>query len=102
LPIPESELRARNPRLVLVLIAGDDVPELCLYARSGLLSITGHPDRTPALMGGHIIYAATGLWVAIAAAAALLAQQHGGAGETVTVDVQQCFETFMDNAVENY
>lgn len=102
LPVDEAELRARHPNLVLVVIAGDDLPELCLYARSGLLSITGHPDRTPVVMGGHIIYAATGLWVTIAASAALLLQQLTGRGETVTVDVQQCFETFMDNAVENY
>ena len=47
LPIPESELRAVNPRVVLVLTVNDDRPELCAYARSGLLSITGHPGRTP-------------------------------------------------------
>jgi crotonobetainyl-CoA:carnitine CoA-transferase CaiB-like acyl-CoA transferase len=87
---------------VLVLVANDDRPELCAYARSGLLSITGHPGRTPVVMGGHIIYAATGLWVMVAASAALLVQQTSGVGQTVTVDVQQCFETFMDNAVENY
>jgi crotonobetainyl-CoA:carnitine CoA-transferase CaiB-like acyl-CoA transferase len=102
LPIPESELRAHNPNVVLTLVANDDLPELCAYAKSGLLSITGHPDRTPVLMGGHIIYAATGLWVMIATAAALLVRRTTGAGQTVTVDVQQCFETFMDNAVENY
>jgi crotonobetainyl-CoA:carnitine CoA-transferase CaiB-like acyl-CoA transferase len=102
LPFSEDELRAANPGLVLVRIANGALPELCEYARSGLLSITGHLDRAPAVMGGHIIYAATGLWVMVAAGAALLVQQSTGQGQTVTVDVRQCFESFMDNAIENY
>jgi crotonobetainyl-CoA:carnitine CoA-transferase CaiB-like acyl-CoA transferase len=75
---------------------------LCAYAKSGLLSITGHPDRAPVLMGGHIMYAATGLWVMIAAASALLVRRMTGQGQTVTVDIQQCFESFLDHAIENY
>jgi crotonobetainyl-CoA:carnitine CoA-transferase CaiB-like acyl-CoA transferase len=102
LPIPEAELRAVNPNVVLVLIVEDDRPELCAYARSGLLSITGHLDRAPVLMGGHIMYAATGLWVMIAAASALLVKRLTGQGQTVTVDIQQCFESFLDHAIENY
>jgi crotonobetainyl-CoA:carnitine CoA-transferase CaiB-like acyl-CoA transferase len=102
LPIPENELRAINPNVVLVLVTEDNRPELCAYARSGLLSITGHLDRAPVLMGGHIMYAATGLWVMIAAASALLVHRMTGQGQTVTVDVQQCFESFLDHAIENY
>jgi crotonobetainyl-CoA:carnitine CoA-transferase CaiB-like acyl-CoA transferase len=102
LPVSEAELRAINPNVVLVLITEDDRPELCAYARSGLLSITGHLDRAPVLMGGHIMYAATGLWVMIAAASALLVHRMTGQGQTVTVDVQQCFESFLDHAIENY
>ena len=98
LPLPEAELRALNPDVVLVLVTDDDLPELCAYARSGLLSITGHPDRAPVLMGGHIMYAATGLWVMVAAASALLVQRMTGEGQTVTVDIQQCFESFLDHA----
>ena len=102
LPIDETELRALNPELVITLVTEDDLPELCAYARSGLLSITGHADRTPVLMGGHIIYAATGLWVMVGTAAAMLVQRLTGQGQTVTVDVQACFESFLDNAVENF
>jgi formyl-CoA transferase len=53
-------------------------------------------------MGGHIIYAATGAWVMIAIGAAMLVQELSGEGQTVTVDIQQCFETFLDSAVENF
>jgi len=102
LPVSEAELRAVNPEVVLVLLTADTLPELCAYARSGLLSITGHLDRAPVLMGGHIMYAATGLWVMIAAASALLVARMTGQGQTVTVDIQQCFESFLDHAIENY
>jgi crotonobetainyl-CoA:carnitine CoA-transferase CaiB-like acyl-CoA transferase len=102
LPVAEAELRAINPNVVLVLLTEDSLPELCAYAKSGLLSITGHLDRAPVLMGGHIMYAATGLWVMIAAASALLVHRMTGVGQTVTVDVQECFESFLDHAIENY
>jgi crotonobetainyl-CoA:carnitine CoA-transferase CaiB-like acyl-CoA transferase len=102
LPIAEARLRELNPDIVLILVTADDVPELLAYARSALLSITGHPDRAPVLMGGHIIYAATGLWVMVAAASALLVRRLTGRGQTATVDVQQCFESFLDHAIENY
>src|SRR5262249_32282350 len=102
LPIDEVEIRALNRNVVLVVVANDELPELCAYARSGLLSITGHPKKAPVLMGGHIIFAGTGTWVMIAAAAAMLVQQITGQGETVTVDIQLCFESFLDHAVENY
>jgi len=102
LPLAEAELRTLNPELVLTLVAEDEMPELCAYARSGLLSITGHADRAPVLMGGHIIYSATGLWVMAGTAAAMLVHRLSGEGQTVTVDVQQCFESFLDSAIENF
>ncbi|HEY3118004.1 MAG TPA: CoA transferase, partial [Chloroflexota bacterium] len=55
MPVDEATVRVANPRLVLVEVEGEETPELCGYARSGLLSITGHKDRAPALMGGHVI-----------------------------------------------
>ncbi len=102
LPLDESRIRHLNPNVVLAVISGDELPELCLYAKTGLLAITGHPDRTPVLMGGHIIYAATGAWAMVGVAAALLVQRTTGVGQTIYVDVQQCFETFLDHAVDNY
>lgn len=102
LPLAEDALHALRPGLVLVIITGDALPEICAYARSGLLSLTGHPGATPVLMGGHIIYAATGAWAMIAIGTAMLVQEISGEGQTVTVDIQQCFETFLDHAVENF
>src|SRR5437870_9587040 len=50
LPLDEAAIRAINPHLVLTIVEGDERPELCAYARAGLLSITGHPGATPVLM----------------------------------------------------
>jgi crotonobetainyl-CoA:carnitine CoA-transferase CaiB-like acyl-CoA transferase len=102
LPISETEIRKLNPGVVLTIVTGDERPELCAYARAGLLAITGHPGQRPVLMGGHIIYSATGLWVMLGTSTAMLVQQFTGKGQTVNVDIQQCIETFLDHAVENY
>jgi crotonobetainyl-CoA:carnitine CoA-transferase CaiB-like acyl-CoA transferase len=102
LPLSAAEIQALNPGLVITMLTEEDRPELCAYARSGLLSITGHPGSMPVLMGGHIVYAATGLWVMVATAAAMLVQTMTGKGQIVKVDIQQCFESFLDHAVENF
>jgi benzylsuccinate CoA-transferase BbsE subunit len=102
LPLDEATIRALNPQVVLAVISGDELPELCAYTRAGLLTITGHPGQAPVLMGGHVIYAATGAWVMVGIAAAMLVRKLTGQGQTVTVDIQQCFEIFLDHAVETY
>ncbi|MBM2810335.1 MAG: bbsE [Chloroflexi bacterium] len=93
---------AEQPRLVLGLLSNDEIPEICQYARSGMLALTGQPGRTPMLMGGHVIYAATGLWVGVAMASALLVQDLTGTGQIVTINVQQCLEVFNEQAIGTY
>lgn len=100
--VDAAAVREANPRLVLVEVEGAERPELCAYARAGLLSLTGHPGESPVLMGGHVIYAATGLWVAMAAASGMLAQRLAGIGQVIRVDLQQCMEVFYDHAADNY
>ena len=101
LPIEEKLLRQRNSRLVLTLLE-DELPEICAYARSGLMSITGQPSQRPVLAGGHVIHAITGLYVAIAAAAAINIQQSTGQGEVVRVSAQQSLESLMEQAMVAY
>jgi len=76
--------------------------ELCAYARSGLLSLTGHRDGRPTLMGGHIVYLATGIHAAVATAAALRVLQSTGKGQRVRVAMQDCLETFVEQAMVEY
>jgi len=99
--VPAEEFLALNPRLVLVEV--DDVPnELIAYAQSGLLALTGHPDAPPVVLGGHAVFSAIGLYVAVAAAAALLGVQLGNGGAHVEVSAAQCMESLAEQAALTY
>ncbi len=98
-PLRPDALHAEQPRLVLVTLSDEPIPEICQYARSGMLALTGQPGQTPMLLGGHVIHAAIGLWVGVAVASALLVQELTGVGQVVTVDTQQCLEVFNELAV---
>jgi crotonobetainyl-CoA:carnitine CoA-transferase CaiB-like acyl-CoA transferase len=90
-----------NPSLALVEV--DDVAnELCAYARSGLLSLTGHPGQAPVLLGGHAALSIIGLYVAVAASAALLSAESQGCGQHVEVSAEQCLESLVEQALLTY
>ncbi len=76
--------------------------ELCAYARSGLLSLTGQREGRPMLMGGHIIYLAAGIQAAVGTAAALHVRRITGQGQRVRVSMQDCLETFVEQAMVEY
>jgi crotonobetainyl-CoA:carnitine CoA-transferase CaiB-like acyl-CoA transferase len=101
LPIDERECLRSNPKLVLIKIL-DDAPEICAAARSGLMSLTGHPGRTPFVLGAHIPSIAVATYVGVAAAAALLARNSSGQSVIATVSVRQCLESFMEQAMVEY
>ena len=73
-PIGTDELLRANPDVVLTQVVESDI-ELLAAARSGLLALTGHPGRSPRLPGGHVIFAASGLYVAVATALALFQRE---------------------------
>jgi formyl-CoA transferase len=101
LPLRAAELLALQPRLVLVEV--DDVPnELAAYARSGLLSLTGHPGERPAVAGGHAVLSAVGLYVAVAAAAGLYAVASGAPGGHVEVSAAHCIGSLAEQAALTY
>jgi crotonobetainyl-CoA:carnitine CoA-transferase CaiB-like acyl-CoA transferase len=101
LPIDEQTCMAANPKLVLTKIT-DDAPELCAVARSGLMSLTGHPDRAPVTLGGHVPYLAVGIYAAVATAAALLARNTTGRGLVATVSVRDSLASFVEQAMVEY
>ncbi len=101
LPFDENQLLEGNPRLLLVKVIEDD-PELCAFARSGLLALTGHPGQRPVLLGGHVVYAATGLYVAVATAGGLFSLQLTGQGQLVEVSIRQCLESLAEQSMVDY
>ncbi len=90
-----------NPKVALVQV--DDVSnELCAYAVSGLLSLTGHPGKAPVLLGGHASLSIIGLYTAIAASAAMMCAEAEGEGQHVEVSAQQCLESLVEQALLTY
>lgn len=90
-----------NPRICVVEIDHLD-NELCAYARSGLLSITGHPESAPVVLGGHAALSMIGLYVAVAASAALMCARICGKGQHVEVSTQQCLESMGEQSLLTY
>src|SRR5207249_4136310 len=91
-------LSALNPRLVLVSVTpfgqsgphrewrGDD---LTLWALSGMLQLSGYPDRPPRIPGSHLSQYLVGAVGAIGTVAALHARELTGRGQWVDVSAYE-------------
>lgn len=101
-PVDDGQLFQANPKLVYTKIMNDEEPEICALARSGLMSLTGQPDGTPTMLGGHLASLATGTYIAIAIAAALQLVQQSGKGLTATVSLHEALESFVEQAMVEY
>jgi crotonobetainyl-CoA:carnitine CoA-transferase CaiB-like acyl-CoA transferase len=87
-----AEVRARHPRIVYLSISGfgssgpsRDRPgyDIAAQAESGLMSVTGEPDRMPQKVGVPIVDAAAAHLGAQAVLAALFGRERTGVGETL-------------------
>jgi crotonobetainyl-CoA:carnitine CoA-transferase CaiB-like acyl-CoA transferase len=92
---------AANPAIAVVEV-DDPGNEICAYARSGLMSLTGHPEAPPMLIGGHAAYGIIGLYTAIAASSAMTCAQIAGEGQHVDVSAAQCLESVGEQALLTY
>jgi crotonobetainyl-CoA:carnitine CoA-transferase CaiB-like acyl-CoA transferase len=90
-----------NPKLALVEV-DDPGNELCAYAESGLLSLTGHPGKTPVLLGGHASLPIIGLYAAVAASSAIMCAELEGDAQHVKVSARQCLESLVEQALLTY
>src|SRR5262245_21235173 len=101
LPVDEQLCLAANPQLVVTKIV-DDAPGLCAAARLGLMSLTGHPDRPPVTLGGHVPILAVGIYAAVATAAAVLVRSLSGRGLVATVSLRDSLVSFVEQAMVEY
>ena len=91
-------LREINPRLVYASVSGwgQDGPlaghaglDIMAQARSGLMSITGHPGGEPAKVGVPMCDLTCGLYVALAITAALRESASSGEGQHIDVSLME-------------
>ncbi len=89
LGIGADEVRRRNPGAIYVSVtsygsvgpfAREPGYDPLMQARSGLMSITGHPDSPPARAGASVIDLPTGIWTAVGVMGALLERERTGKG----------------------
>ena len=89
-----DELAAQHPRLIHVVVSGypaqdRPVTDLTLMAQSGLMHVTGTPDRPPLRLPGEQAYALTGIQDATAALMGLRARRQTGKGQRITLSALQ-------------
>ena len=98
-----DELSQLNPKLILLSISmfGQDGPwrdwkadEVNLHAISGLMSVTGDPEREPLKNGGHQALYNTGINAFTAVTMAIYAQATRGVGQHVDVSAYETM-TFL-------
>lgn len=69
--------------------AGRPAADLTLFALSGLMHVTGEPDRPPLKFPGQQAYALTGIQAATAALLGLYARRNTGTGQNVNLSAFQ-------------
>jgi crotonobetainyl-CoA:carnitine CoA-transferase CaiB-like acyl-CoA transferase len=98
-----EELRERFPRLIYADVGGyGDGPEqdrpgydMVLQARSGLMSVTGEPGRSPVRVGVSILDMGAGIWLALGVLAALRLRDTTGVGTRVATSLLEVGAAYM-------
>ena len=107
-----DRLRREHPHLVVTTIGGfpgsgdaADRPayDLVAQAMSGLMAVTGEPDRGPMKVGVALLDLTAGLQAAIGALAGLLGRERGGvSGRDVSVSLIEAGVASLTNVLGHY
>ncbi|MEM6381371.1 MAG: CaiB/BaiF CoA-transferase family protein [Pseudomonadota bacterium] len=106
-----ASVDAANPRIVYASITGfgQDGPaahrpgyDYLLQAMSGLMSITGEPDRPPQKVGVAITDLFTGLYAVVGIQAALAERERSGKGQHIDLSLFDSATAMLANQAMNY
>ena len=106
-----ESLREANEGLVYCSITAygskgpkKDAPgyDAVLQAETGMMSMNGHPDQTPARLGIAAIDLGTGMWAAVGIQAALRNQAETGAGALVEVSLYETAAWLLSYHLQGY
>ena len=104
-------LKEINPRLIMASISGfgQDGPyadyacyDMIAQAMSGLMDLTGEPDRPPVTTGTFVVDYSSGLYAALGIVGALRAREATGVGQRVDVALLDTAVSFLITAIPEY
>jgi CoA:oxalate CoA-transferase len=106
-----EKLRKINPRLIFASTSGfgqtgpdsrKPAYDMLVQAMSGMMSITGWPDKPPTRVGSSIGDLGAGLFTVIGILAALHHREKSGEGQLVDVAMLDCQLSLLENAIVRY